>query len=285
MSSQRRIDASRRNGALSKGPKTEAGKRRSSMNALRHGILAERVILSNESEENFQLVLDDYMEKYKPRDGVELGMVEQMSSCFWRLQRAVAIEKRLFDQALENHPNGPELNRDGDAWNDLATTATSLQTMLRYQVMLDRMEARTQRKLFLARKLEQENQELPNEPSPNSGHPDPPPPLPTPDPEEVPDPRTSRPPADVHVGLPEAGTMPARLVAPLIRAVILAMVCLIAAVAQHPSPTKARGRFAARRCLPVVKPPCEVRITCDSVYNTLETFECSNTTPRGIVRE
>jgi hypothetical protein len=191
MSSQRRIEASRRNGALSRGPKTEAGKSRSSQNALQHGILAERVVLSNESKEAFEDALNEYIDKYQPRDGVEVAMVEQMATCFWRMQRAIAVEKGMLDRALENHPNGRQINRAADAWCEVAD-AGRLQTIHRYQVMLDRMEVRTQRKLLLARKLEPENPKLPKEPSSISGHSDfendPPQPSTAPHPESAPQP-------------------------------------------------------------------------------------------------
>src|SRR5689334_20406861 len=98
MSSKRRIEASRRNGARSQGPKTEAGKSRSSHNATRHGLLAERVVLEDESQENFQIVVNDYVQKFQPRDGVEFGMIEEMSASYWRLHRAMAIEQNLFNE-------------------------------------------------------------------------------------------------------------------------------------------------------------------------------------------
>ena len=109
MSSQRRIAASRRNGARSQGPKTAAGKHRSSENAIRHGLLAKRVVLENESKENFQILLNQYLERFDPRDGVEFGMIEEMVASYWRLHRAFMIEKHLFDRALHNHDGtGPE---------------------------------------------------------------------------------------------------------------------------------------------------------------------------------
>ena len=103
MNSLRRIQASRRNGARSREPKTPAGKSRSSQNAIRHGLLAKGTVLSNESQENFQALLDQHIERFAPLDGVAFGMIEEMASSCWRLRRAWIIEKDLFDKALANH--------------------------------------------------------------------------------------------------------------------------------------------------------------------------------------
>jgi hypothetical protein len=84
MSSLRRINSSRANGAKSRGPVTPGGKRISSGNALRHGLAAESVVLSTESRPRFEALLDSYMEKFQPRDQVEADLVEEMAVSKWR---------------------------------------------------------------------------------------------------------------------------------------------------------------------------------------------------------
>ena len=50
-----RAEASRRNGAKSKGPRTPEGKARSSRNALRHGLRAQKhMLLAGESVAEYQ---------------------------------------------------------------------------------------------------------------------------------------------------------------------------------------------------------------------------------------
>src|SRR5262245_40327082 len=133
MSSQRRIEASRRNGARSRGPKTEAGKRRSSQNAIRHGLLAQRVVLDGESEEHFQMLLTQYLEKFDPADGAEFGAVEEMASSYWRFHRGLMIEKGLFDRALaQQDEDTSEVDCLANAWRRPADTP-EFKNLLRYQ--------------------------------------------------------------------------------------------------------------------------------------------------------
>ena len=66
MSSLRRINSSRANGARSRGPITPEGKERASANALRHGLLAECVVLENESNQCFDDLVTQHIERFAP---------------------------------------------------------------------------------------------------------------------------------------------------------------------------------------------------------------------------
>src|ERR1043166_3069090 len=90
MISQRKLLAVRNNGSLSRGPKTPEGKARSSRNATRHGLLAKCVLLPHESRENFEVLLNQYIERFGPLDAVEEGLIEEMVAAFWRIRRAWA---------------------------------------------------------------------------------------------------------------------------------------------------------------------------------------------------
>jgi hypothetical protein len=112
MSSTLRIDASRVNGAKSHGPITLAGRlaslansakltgpstpeglARSSRNAIRHGILADSIVLDSESAEGFSDVLTTLQEELLPVTAIESRYVETMALAEWRRLRLLCLEK------------------------------------------------------------------------------------------------------------------------------------------------------------------------------------------------
>lgn len=96
MSSFRQIEANRRNAQRSTGPATEAGKKRSRRNAVRHGLTAETVIDALEDAEDYGAFQMAVTADYDPQSAVERELVLRLASVLWRLRRATAIESGLF---------------------------------------------------------------------------------------------------------------------------------------------------------------------------------------------
>ncbi len=103
MSSFQQIAANRSNALRSTGPRTEAGKRRSRLNAVRHGLTAETVIPNLEDAEDYKAFEATVIADYCAETAVARELVLRLASLLWRLRRATAIEAQLF--AAEADPS------------------------------------------------------------------------------------------------------------------------------------------------------------------------------------
>ena len=94
MATERQVEANRRNAARSTGPKSEAGKAKSRVNAVTHGLASETVQDSGRSEA---------FEARRAAWGAEQGPLGE--SAGWALDRAVAASLRIerVEQAMEDH--------------------------------------------------------------------------------------------------------------------------------------------------------------------------------------
>jgi hypothetical protein len=174
MSSLRKTESSQANGARSHGPVTAEGKQRSSQNALRHGLLAEQVVLDCEGREAFEDLLTDHVQRFQPADEVAYAFVEEMAVCHWRIRRTWAIEARMLQDHVDDQLEGDGIGRITRAFHMQADSPT-LAVIHRYETRLHGMYQRALKNLLLLRTLE-----LPKEPNPISEHPDPTPDPPTP---------------------------------------------------------------------------------------------------------
>ena len=66
MTSPKRIAANRRNAAQSTAPRTPEGKRRASLNALKHGLRAETLVLPGEDPAELAQLTDEWVAYYQP---------------------------------------------------------------------------------------------------------------------------------------------------------------------------------------------------------------------------
>ena len=101
------IEASRRNGARSRGPKTAAGKARSARNATRHGIASRTFVLVREEERAAHAALcTDLSARLRPRGALEEHWVQRLLDALWRLSRLDLLEARALEALLEGGEGG-----------------------------------------------------------------------------------------------------------------------------------------------------------------------------------
>ena len=126
--SNARAEASRKNGAKSRGPKTSEGKARASRNALKHGLRAgKHVLLPDEDSDEFEALEVALFEELAPEGALQGLLAGRIARAAWRLARAERIEVELF--AERHYPGGgPGLAiiRDGNS-------TRSFETLLRYR--------------------------------------------------------------------------------------------------------------------------------------------------------
>jgi hypothetical protein len=123
-----RAEASRRNGAKSRGPKTPEGKARSAQNGLKHGFRAQKhIVLPGESAAEFQAFEEALLEELAPEGALQCAFARRIVSAVWRLERAERLEVDLFaENQLAGWSLGHALIRDGNG-------ARSFDTLLRYR--------------------------------------------------------------------------------------------------------------------------------------------------------
>src|ERR1700689_4066232 len=137
----------------------------SSLNALRHAMCANGIVLHHESRENFLILLQQHVDRFQPANEVEFGMIEEMCASYWRQRRAWAIETALLEKQIAHQPDGSNADRMAAPFDTLAA-APSLPLLHRSEARLHLMYQRALRTLIMLRTVK-----FPNEPSPISEHP------------------------------------------------------------------------------------------------------------------
>jgi hypothetical protein len=164
MSTQRKIDSARANGAKSHGPITEQGRKTSSMNALKHGLTARTVVLSNEDGDEYTGLLNSYIEELQPTSTIEMDLVTEMVNAKWQQRRLSNIESQLFEEYMEkakkfsdvaSDPNNPTI--DHTAGFSFMANSTSLPMLNRMAARFERTYSRALNNLLRLRRLRESN--------------------------------------------------------------------------------------------------------------------------------
>jgi hypothetical protein len=140
MPSDKQIRASKANGALSRGPVTEQGKRNCARNGTRHGLLSQTVVLEAEVDGRFLELFEDYLDEYQPRTASQVSFVENMAVARWRQFRIWGMQKSAMDRdmALQDPAVGPAPIRALFALRNSAENLGSPDVLLRYEIAFER---------------------------------------------------------------------------------------------------------------------------------------------------
>jgi hypothetical protein len=121
MISEKQLEANRNNALLSTGAKTDDGRKRSRMNALRHGITGQVTTMTDEDRAAHDKLSKALLANLAPDGAMEIQLAQRIATDSWRLNRIAAIEDNLF--ALGLHENGGKLCPEHEQIDAALTTA------------------------------------------------------------------------------------------------------------------------------------------------------------------
>jgi hypothetical protein len=138
MISDKQLDANRRNAQHSTGAKTEAGRNRSRMNALRHGLTGQVTTMTEDDRTAHDKLSKALIADLAPEGAMETQLAQRIATDSWRLNRASAIEDNLFALGIYEHSGQLLSDHDqpGHEQIDAALTTARVFTLESKQLQL-----------------------------------------------------------------------------------------------------------------------------------------------------
>jgi hypothetical protein len=96
MTSKRKIEANRENALKSTGPRTPEGKNAARLNAMRHGLRSNEVLLPGEDADALREFDANLRAELRPVGELETLLVERIIAAYWRLRRLGRVETGIF---------------------------------------------------------------------------------------------------------------------------------------------------------------------------------------------
>lgn len=105
MATQAQIQANQANAQLSTGPRTEEGKAKVSLNAVRSGLTGATVLLPTDDAALYEKHVSDTRAAWKPANHREEVLVQLITDIQWRLMRVASIESGIIALARRRLTN------------------------------------------------------------------------------------------------------------------------------------------------------------------------------------
>jgi hypothetical protein len=144
VTSDKQADANRRNALQSTGPKTPEGKDAVRLNALKHGLLSQELLLPGEDEAALMGLTERLMADLQPEGALEILLVEDIIVAYWRLRRFRRVEadmfaRQLYEDMREQAQSEAESYEGGDL-TDLIESVTTIKDEQKHKEALSRAQ-------------------------------------------------------------------------------------------------------------------------------------------------
>jgi len=138
-----RTETNRANSQHSTGPRTSAGKQRSSLNALRHGLTGHVIVLPSEDQAAYEHHTRRLFDDLQPKGALEEQLVQSLADTSWRINRIAALETNLL--ALGIHEQSANIDTTHPEAHAALAMAASVREQTRALANLSMHEHRLSR--------------------------------------------------------------------------------------------------------------------------------------------
>ncbi len=153
MPTDKQLQANRENAQLSTGPRTEDGKTKSSMNAVKTGLTGRTVLLPSDDVAAYREHLACLEDRYKPANDTENMLVQSVADTEWRIARIPSLEAGIY--AIGRMELGAQFAHEED--HAVRRILTDAKVFLTYQRQLNNLSIQETR---LRRQREKDLAEL-----------------------------------------------------------------------------------------------------------------------------
>jgi hypothetical protein len=138
MTSERKVEANRKNALKSTGPKTPEGKDGIRLNALKHGLLSREILIPGEDEAALRELGERLRAELQPAGQLEDLLVERVIAATWRLRRLWRVEAGIFAQDLIESVSDQDTAALGLAFVWDGNGANAFSKLSRYETTIER---------------------------------------------------------------------------------------------------------------------------------------------------
>jgi hypothetical protein len=158
MTSSEHADINRANAAHSTGPRTEEGKKKSSLNALRHGLTGQIVVMPADDLQAYRRHLETFTNEYHPAGATEEHLTQSLADTSWRLNRVAALESNLLSLGMGNSDD--PIQNAMDIAQALESQTKALANLSMHTQRLSRQFERTVNQLRELQKVRKEQERI-----------------------------------------------------------------------------------------------------------------------------